>query len=708
MSDIDALLAAQAAGPKSTMTGGDPLDTLLAAQARSTPAEPASVSAGKAINANLDSIPRQLGLTARYGLEGLANTAQIFTEPVASLMRAGGIKTKSLGEMATGLSDAMGLPSPQTANERVIGDATRLVAGSGGMMGATSAASKLPGMLGSVMSGLSANPASQIGAATGSGLLGGASREAGGSPMTQTGASLAGGVLGGLAPGGASGLLDAVKQFATPKMTPQQLDMQLTAVLGKAGQDYAQLPFNVKSGLRAELATSLQAGKELDPAAVARLADFKTVGATPTRGMVSQDPVQITREMNLAKISANSGDSSLHGLPLLQNRNNNQLINRLNDAGGRSDVNGLQVGQAVNNRIATTYAGLQNTEQIAWDRAKSLPGYTQPIFPDSLNAAMRSVGDDALTGFLPKPITDYMAAFQTGQQPFTPQHYKNLRSMLSGELAKGGNEAAAAQSAIRGMDSVPMRPLTETGRDIGSTPVTMGMAEQLRNLDAQPQTAIDAINQARAASAAKYRYADSSPLVRTSLSGNRSADPEKITQSFVINGTLNDSRSVANEVGPQGIQTIRDGLANYIKKQALSGASDETGKVSQSALNTVLRKIGDDKLGLFFSPEEIAGLKATGRVASYMQSQPVGSAVNNSNSGALVLGRSADVVGAVAGKFLLGKQLIADPLRNINISLSQRGAQNVVPGLLIQQPKQPLGQSLLLPGLATAGGLHAP
>ena len=46
----------------------------------------------------------------------------------------------------------------------------------------------------------------------------------------------------------------------------------------------------------------------------------------------------------------------------------------------------------------------------------------------------------------------------------------------------------------------------------------------------------------------------------------------------------------------------------------------------------------------------IEGLRATGRVASYMQAQPVGSAVNNSNSGALMLGRGYDALRSVAGK----------------------------------------------------------
>ena len=52
--------------------------------------------------------------------EGPAQAAQIVTEPIAGLMRWAGIPTRPLGEIASGAADAMGLPKPQTAQERVV------------------------------------------------------------------------------------------------------------------------------------------------------------------------------------------------------------------------------------------------------------------------------------------------------------------------------------------------------------------------------------------------------------------------------------------------------------------------------------------------------------------------------------------------------------------------------------------------------------
>lgn len=686
---------------------------------------PASVSAGRAIN----SIPRQLGLTARYAIEGPAQALQVVTEPLRYFTdklvpeRSAGVtglvtgqaappKSTPLGVQATKLADWIGLPKPETANERVVGDAARLLSGAAGGMGAARLASAAPGMVGTIGAGMAANPIQQIGAATGAGLAGGASREAGGSPLAQTGASLLGAVGGGMAPGAAGALADRVRQLTTQRMGPQQLDVQIQGLLERAGTNWAEVPENVRRGLRAELATSLQAGKELDPAAVRRLADFQTVGATPTRGMVSLDPVQITREQNLAKMAANSGDDGLRGLPMIQNRNNAALISRLNDLGAGRGVDPVTAGRSVVGSVTGQQAALRGAERSAWDAARASPGYQMPISPAPLNGIVRNLGQEGenVLGFLPQQITDYMATFQTGAQPFTPQHYRNLQSMLAKAAnSADGNQAYAAGAASRMLRDADLVPL-KMGAHIesGGLPITGATAASMRAADSAPAEAIDLVNQARRATRAAYAFEESSPMVRSVLSDGRSADPARIAQQFVLGGTADEARVVAQQVGPEGRAIIRDALANQIKQKALSGAADETGKVSQAALNRAINQIGEEKLRLFFSPEEVAQLRAAGRVASYIQAQPAGSAVNNSNSGALVLGRGMDLLNGVASKVPFGKQVVIDPARGIGLSLGERAAQNVTPGLLAPVPRREMGPALLLPGLAVGGGLLSP
>lgn len=655
---------------------------------------------GSSLNDFVGGIPRQIGLTARYALEGPAQAAQVFTEPIAGLMRYAGMPAKPLGEIATTVADKLGLPSPQTSQERVVGDATRLLGGSGGMLGGAQALSRLPGMVGQAGAALAVQPMQQLSAATGGGLLGGVSKENGGSELQQVGSALLGSVAGGMVPGAINSMGNVVRRF---RATPQQLDIKIAQTLKSAGVDYNQVPERVKQGLRAELGGALATDKELDPAAVARLAEFKSLGVTPTRGMVSQDPVQITREMNLAKTGANSADGQLQGLARIQNQNNARLINVMNEAGaGRADP--MMAGESVVSSVLGKQTQLRNSERAAWDAAKNSPGYRQPISSKVISDINQTLGDEGLMPFMNPTISRYMEAFQTGQ-PFTPQDYRNLQSMLSREIAKGGNEGAAASFAARVLRNADVQPITNPrGIDFGNSIVTGDVAQRLRAMDAAPESAINAVNRARAATKDAYSYEDSNRLVRSILSDSASSDPAKIAQRYIVGGTPDEARMVLQEVGPQGVPVIKNAILSHLKEKALNGAQDEVGKFSQSSYNKALSQIGERKLSLFFTPDELKQLNSVGRVASLMQSQPVGSAVNNSNSGALLLGRGVDALDKIP---VIGP-MVAPALKNIEVSLQQRQAQKLLPGLLAMPTSESAVRGLLTPALAYSGGLLSP
>lgn len=679
-----------------------PGEWLSAPAAAPAPVPSAVESTGRAIN----DIPRQVGLTARYGLEGLGNAAQIVTEPVRRLITDPliGRQSRPLGEEATRFADWLGLPAPRDATERVVGDAARLVAGAGGT-GALARAG------GAALAPLTANMPQQLGSAAGAGLASGASREAGGDELTQVGAGLLGSVAGGLLPGAAAGAGRAVQNFVNDRLPSAgrardlQFDVRLGNILRQQDIDFGALPEQLQRGMRAEMRDALRSGREVDPAAVRRLLDFQRTGTTPTRGMLSQDPVQITREQNLSRMAANSQDGALQGLPQLHNQNNARLIENLNALGaGRGDP--LAAGERVTGAVQGRQAALRATEREAWDAARGMSGYTQPISPAPLSDVVRALDAEGALPFLNPTVSAYMRPFQMGEQPFTPQAYRNLQSMLARDsTAADGNTRFAAGLAARTLRDMEVTPLTQTGSTLPATPA---QAAALRGMDAAPPEALAAVNRARAATRAAYAFEDSSPLVRSVLSDGASSDPARIAQRFVIGGTPNEAATLAREVGPEGAGVIRDALANHLKEKALNSSADEVGKFSQSAYNKALKQIGERKLQLFFSPEEIDGLRAVGRAASYMQNQPVGSAVNNSNSGALMLGRGYDAMRALVGKVPFGQSVVLDPLRNIDLSLSQRAAQNVTGGLLAPAQRPPLGSGLVLPGFAAGGLLAAP
>lgn len=675
---------------------------------------PAVVKAGNALN----DIPRQIGLTARYGMEGLGNMAQTFTEPfryVTDRLTGSAGKTVPAGTLATQAADWMGLPKPQNATERVVGDATRMMAGAGGFAGAAQkaggAASDVLQFVGKQtapvvqsvaqrgLQTIAANPTSQLTAAAGGGLAGGASREAGGSTGNQLVSAVVGTVAGGLAPQAANAVISRLNAM---RANPMQLEGKIALALRENGVDWQEIPRNIRTQLVQDVKTASSKG-ELNTDALRRLADFRMTGTQPTRGTLTLDPVQITREQNLAKMGANTGDGTLQGLARTQNQNNAQLVtnmNRLGAGNGSIEAGGQQVTSAILGRQSQ----LRGAEQAAWDAAKNSPGYRQPISQKVISDVNQALGDEGLMPFMNPTISKYMEAFQTGRA-FTPQDYRNLQSMLSREVAKGGNEGAAANVARRVLERAEIQPITNPrGIDFGNAVTTPQTAAAMRSADAAPAASIDAVNQARAATRAAYSYEDSNPLVRSVLSGGATSDPVRIANRFVIGGTPDEARTMAREVGPAGVEQIKGAILAHLKDRATNGAADEVAKFSQSAFNRALNQIGDTKLRLFFSPQEIQQLKANARAASYMQVQPVGSAVNNSNSGALMLGQGYEWLNSILSKVPFGKQAVLDPLRSIDVSLSQRQAANIVPGL-VQKPDRQLLPLMVGPGVAMGGGL---
>jgi hypothetical protein len=721
MSDsLDELLAQQASGGAAA-PGADALDALLAAQAKAP--DHATVTPAPADSGLLGSLGRQLGLTGRYGLEGLANTAQIVTEPIRHALAglSGAVPTQGdggyqsplmtqpktqptiapLGAGTSAILDAAGMPTPQGKLEGVIGDATRLVAGAGGMGAAATAGRTLPGMAGKAAQLLSSNMPQQLASAGGAGLAGGTAREYGAPPVTQAAASLVGGIAGGLLPGFASSGLNAAKSLiGIGKPDAAQVDARITQALQSAGVDLSKLPSDVQASMRSEIAAALNTGGQLDPQAVARLADFKAVGATPTRGMVSLDPVQITREMNLAKTAANTSDNSLSGLPMIQNRNNSTLIQNLNDAGAKAG-DPFAAGQAAIGAIGAKDQALAQGVSDLYSQARDTAGRSANLdgaaFTTNANAALDKM---LLGGALPQSVATHMNRIATGEVPFNVDYAEQLKTAI-GNLQRATNDGQTrmALGVVRkALDDTPLMPAPQVNQ--GNLPAAAGAVPPSPSV--LGQSSIDAFNQARQAARSRFAWQESGKPIEAALNG---AQPDKFVQQYVIGGSLKDAQAIA-ENAP--IADVKNAILAHLKDKALNGASDEVGKFSQSAYNKALDQIGDRKLALFFSPQELGQLRSVGRVASYMQTQPVGSAVNNSNSGALLLGKGYDAIKGLAAKIPGGQSLLVNPLNNIESSLNARAARNIVPGLLVPQQQPPLGARYLLPAIATGGLLSAP
>lgn len=617
-------------------------------------------------------VPRQVGLTGRYALEAVAGLGDTLASPIrAGLNLIPGVNIQPAAETVGQVADKLGI-SPRNADERVIGDMTRAGFGAATMAGGANALSNIAtGATRAVASQMAANPISQVVGGVAAGGAGGSVREAGGSPTEQFIASLAGGVAGGMAANKAQNLVEsgrnAITRLFAPQTSVQTADRQIQLALERSGLDWSQVPEQVRRGLRQEVVDALNTGGQLNPDAVRRLLAFRATGTTPTVGMLTQNPGQITREMNLAKTGANSTDPQLQRLPALQNQNTQRLLAILDEAGagGAPDAAGAGV---------RAMGGLQERARQArgeidslYAAARDSQGRSLPLNGHDFTTRANQLLDEAMVGgALPQDVANTMNRIARGEMPLTVEIAEQLKTRI-GNLQRGTSDGGARMAlgiVRRALDEVPLMPSPQVNP--GNLPAVPGTVPP--SAQTVGQEAIDAFNRARTANRAYMQSLEANPALAAvdDAMGAVRSNPNLrsvedvvgaagFMQKYVLGKTATpgEVRSLIQQVGPEGAQALRQNVIRYLR-DAATNSTDDIAKFSNATYRRALRDIGDEKLLALFSPEEVTNLRNVGEAAKYMQSQPAGSAVNNSNSGALMLGRGLDFLDRVAGSVPLG------------------------------------------------------
>jgi hypothetical protein len=689
--------------------------------------QPASVRAGTAIK---DSIPRQLGLTARYGIEGLAGLAETVTEPIRYIaQKAGAMKgTSPLTAATSDLLTRMGVPQPETADERVVGDASRLVAGTiGGSSLLNRGAQMVGGTARDVMSQMAARPGMAALSAAGSGLAGGSVRESGGGPEAQFAASLAGGIAAPTIAAGVGGAAKSLGNTARLMMSnPVDIDARLSLELRRAGLEWENIGADVKRQLREDAKKAILSGEQLDSAALRRLTDYRNIGATPLVGDITQDPNILTQQRNLSKQIANTGGFTGSNIPNVDNANARRVLSTLEGATS-SPLDSYGTGSAIINRVRAVDEGKRATERGLYEAAKDSQGRTLPLDRGGfINQAFENLARENKMAFLPENVSKFLETLGKGTVrvngqdfpvPFDVNTIDQLKTTLAtaSRSTQDGNAKAAIKAVRDALENVQPRMQDFNGAQL----TTQAQAAAMRAGD-PAAASMAAFDKARSFARERRSWQESSKFIEDALSG---AEPDNFVKRHIIGADVADLAKLRDEIGAaSGVSQGRalgpvvpgaeapagPNLLEAVRKQIVQnildrGRSDsDTTKFSSAGMNDALKAIGDRKLELFFSPQEIQQIKSAVNVGRYMQSQPIGSAVNNSNTAGALLGRMSSILDRASPVPVVGPML-AEPLQGGLLQLRARGMQDLSKGLLRGQPTQPSAiPSLLLPGLLSA------
>jgi hypothetical protein len=626
-----------------------------------------------------DRLVRQAGLTGRHLIEGAAGAVGLVSDPIATVMnKTLGTNAGSAASIGRSVADVIGLPAPENSTERVVGDASQMLVGTGGIVKGASAAANVVNnpIAKATLEAVSSAPGYQGISATAAGLGGGASRESGAGAGGQFTAALTAGVLAPLAVSGVKNSASIIKNFLT-KPKPQQVD----AAINQAGIVMADLPDDVARLIRADVQKALQNDPNLSPDALRRLADYRAVGATPTRGSLTLNPADVTRDRNLAKISANSEDPAAQTLANVANDNNRTLVTKLNTLGAEGADDAVTAGKKVIGTLESRDKQVKGAIDQLYAKARATDGRSAQIDPRAFTQKANNLLDEKLLGGkLPGDVRNKLNSIAQGKTPLTVDVAEQFKTNIAAlQRASADPAERLALSQVRAaLDDAPL-------------------------LEGQGQAAISAFNKARKVNAAYMRMVERTPALKAVREG---VEPDKFVQTFIIgNGSKSNIRDLdalkkAVSSDPDALQSIKDQIIVHLKNKAVNNAADEVANFSPTSYNKAIKDIGDMKLSLFFDKKDIETLKQIGRVGSYEKFQPTGSAVNNSNTAATAI---TSILDSVANSALLRKipvgGFVANEAKSISASAGARSSLDASKALrsAVRQPKK-----LTAPPLAPA------
>ncbi|WP_186166466.1 glucosaminidase domain-containing protein [Burkholderia gladioli] len=655
----------------------------------------------------LDQLGHQLGLTARAAGHGIADAAGFVGNPLnAAINTVGGWfgADPHLQDVDTPIRNFVDsiTPAPANATERVVGDIAGAVANPVNLVGAPivgagrGAASLIGrGALAGAVTGAAqpvhaGDTAATIAGRAGAGAIGGAAGGAAGVALGSVSDALA---------TGATRIANAVRQSLPGGQTA--MNVNVDAILQRAAADQnldlSAIPQSILNGVRQQVTEALSSSAVPDAASLLRRAEGQAIlgpNAGLTLGQATRNPAQYTAEMNLRGVQG-------AGEPLMERfaNQNTGLINALNERGAAAAPGEFQAGAGLIDSLSARDAASQASVGALYQRARDLNGGDIPLDSQTfVSQAMDQLDQNLSHAFLPEYYRGVLNRISSGDLPLTLGVSEQLKSQLARSIrsATDGNERYALGIMRGALENAA--PLDSALPEGGNQLVT---AAQAAARGPTSQSAAAAFNQARAAARARFGEIESNPALQAVVNGD--AVPDNFFKRYVLNGNVGDVNSLLGLVPDQGA-ALRSQVVDYLKQKALSGASDEIGKFSQSGYNKALNSLGAAKLNALFPPDQVAQLRMIGRVASNIQARPAGAAVNESNTGAAVMNLLSQMSGKVGS--LPGLNLARN---SVNQFLNERAASQALGGQIPVTAQRGTFNSVnqLLPLLPGIGGSAA-
>lgn len=424
------------------------------------------------------------------------------------------------------------------------------------------------------------------------------------------------------------------------------IDDQIEIALTSRNIRMGDLSDDILRGLRKDVGAALKSGKAVNKEAVARKVVFDRLGITPTKAQLTGDPKLWNKQAELAKIHG-AGDPLRDKLI----QDNEKLSTLMDDFVTKTD------GQAIDQYGAMSKAvdALDNhnatmKQQVGqmYDSAKSAQG--NDVLLDGTgfaNDAITRLDADYAMSSLPQNVHKLIKDISKNPDKFTLGKSEEFIKILNRE------HKASLQNG---------QP-TSTTHAIGVVrdALTKRQEQAMQGLLTQGNNdAAQMYNLARTAHKMRAEQIEANPLLKAVAKGEQ---PDKLFNQHILGGNvaeLENTVKLLRSVDAQAVNDIRGQVAKYIYDKTFSSLN---GQASPKNMATALQQIGDRRLNILFSPEEVAKLKDIGSAMHYLITQPIQSNINNSNTASAAL----NMLGGILNK--PGVRLALSPLKDVQDSV---------------------------------------
>jgi hypothetical protein len=444
--------------------------------------------------------------------------------------------------------------------------------------------------------------------------------------------------------------------------TDKAIQFNLAATLKSEGVDWGKLSTEVQSAMVKDVRAAIKAGKPITPDQISRYADFMTVtGKAPTRGQLTMDPMLFKQEQNLKGIQGVGED--LTQLFDSQNRSFFERFKATQAGIPSQNIEKIDAGRAIIPQLNEVNKAGQKAVRDSYNAAKNAAGRDAEVPMTRLAQTFGEMRGQLDMDLLPSTLRKRLQSFglDDGKQTklFTIDEAENILKTIN------ANYDPMKPAAARAMDEI-RRAVKESINDIADTNVP----------------AAGAFSAARKTASERFKLLEATPALQAAKDGKLT--PDDLIETFVIGkGAKVDELASLIKVGGPGVQNdVRAAVLGRLRDVAQGGSPDAAPQFQYAAFDREVKRIGQEKLKLIFSADEVAEINRLVRVGSVANWNPKSVTFARSGTAQSLTELMQRVQGVPFANRVVAAPIMSAIQQNQAYNAANAGLQGVPGGLL--------------------------